>query len=112
MANQARHVLVCPDGDSVPRTGSNRITNANLLRFVEAYRTHGHRKANLDPLGLTTVRYELALPDGHVNWGTALNTEYMCIDTVPRQSCPMSCMATQRRRMYAVAQYSRVRPPT
>jgi probable 2-oxoglutarate dehydrogenase E1 component DHKTD1 len=30
----------------------NRRKNANLLRLVIAYRTHGHRNAKLDPLGI------------------------------------------------------------
>ena len=31
----------------------NRIHNAPLLRYVEAYRMHGHKRARIDPLGLT-----------------------------------------------------------
>ncbi|KAF9433774.1 hypothetical protein BGZ76_008999 [Entomortierella beljakovae] len=47
---------------------SNRVENANLLRLVIGYRTHGHLNANLDPLGivkrktvpaLSAPRYEL-----------------------------------------------------
>ncbi|XP_071504973.1 2-oxoadipate dehydrogenase complex component E1-like [Diadema antillarum] len=34
----------------------NRISNANLLRLVSAYREHGHKRATLDPLGLQTAR--------------------------------------------------------
>ena len=30
----------------------NRISNANLVRLVTAYREHGHRKADIDPLKL------------------------------------------------------------
>ena len=33
----------------------NRIDNAPLLRYVEAYRQHGHKRARLDPLGLTPI---------------------------------------------------------
>lgn len=31
---------------------ANRMENGSLLRFVQAYRTHGHRGANLDPLDI------------------------------------------------------------
>jgi 2-oxoglutarate dehydrogenase complex dehydrogenase (E1) component-like enzyme len=31
---------------------ANRQANANLLRFVEAFRAFAHLKADLDPLGL------------------------------------------------------------
>ncbi|CAG8476525.1 2160_t:CDS:2 [Acaulospora colombiana] len=31
---------------------SSRIENAGLLRLITAYRTHGHRAADLDPLGI------------------------------------------------------------
>ena len=33
----------------------NRIHNAPLLRYVEAYRQHGHMRARIDPLGLTST---------------------------------------------------------
>ena len=33
----------------------NRIQNASLLRYVEAYRQHGHKRARIDPLGLTAL---------------------------------------------------------
>ncbi|KAI9594143.1 thiamine diphosphate-binding protein [Syncephalis fuscata] len=39
----------------------NRRENANLLRLVIAYRTHGHRNANLDPLGLQELDEHVAL---------------------------------------------------
>ena len=35
-----------------PEQLSNQIKNANLVRLVTAYRTHGHKAADLDPLGL------------------------------------------------------------
>ncbi|KAF9408039.1 hypothetical protein BGZ94_002468 [Podila epigama] len=38
--------------DYTPEELANRVENANLLRLVIGYRTHGHRKANLDPLGI------------------------------------------------------------
>ncbi|CAH1791072.1 unnamed protein product [Owenia fusiformis] len=31
---------------------NNRINHSNLVRLVTAYREHGHKKANIDPLGL------------------------------------------------------------
>jgi len=30
----------------------NRNANSNVYRLVEAYKSHGHKKATLDPLGL------------------------------------------------------------
>lgn len=36
----------------------NRIKNANLLCLVDAYRSHGHRLSNLDPLNLTPLKYQ------------------------------------------------------
>ena len=33
-------------------TIQNRINNSNVYRLIEAYRSYGHRKATLDPLGL------------------------------------------------------------
>ncbi|KAF9992356.1 hypothetical protein BGZ79_003171, partial [Entomortierella chlamydospora] len=38
--------------DYTPEELANRVENANLLRLVIGYRTHGHRNANLDPLGI------------------------------------------------------------
>lgn len=35
-----------------PEELANRVENANLLRLVIGYRTHGHLKADLDPLGI------------------------------------------------------------
>ena len=35
-----------------PEQLSNRATNAPLLRYADALRTHGHRAASIDPLGL------------------------------------------------------------
>ena len=41
---------------------ANQARNANLLRLVTAYRTHGHKAASLDPLGFhTRERAELKL---------------------------------------------------
>ncbi|XP_052276255.1 2-oxoadipate dehydrogenase complex component E1-like isoform X2 [Dreissena polymorpha] len=34
---------------------ANRNANSNVFRLVEAYRTYGHRKATIDPLGLQQV---------------------------------------------------------
>lgn len=51
---------------------SNRVTNASLLRYADALRTHGHRAASIDPLGLLQQervaalepsRYGLSDPD-------------------------------------------------
>ena len=41
-----------PD-DYTPDEIENRNRNSNLLRLVYAFRSHGHRQANLDPLNLT-----------------------------------------------------------
>ncbi|KAF9336096.1 hypothetical protein BG006_009695 [Podila minutissima] len=38
--------------DYTPEELANRVENANLLRLVIGYRTHGHLKADLDPLGI------------------------------------------------------------
>ncbi|KAG0366465.1 dehydrogenase E1 and transketolase domain-containing protein 1 [Gamsiella multidivaricata] len=38
--------------DYTPEELANRVENANLLRLVIGYRTHGHRNANLDPLDI------------------------------------------------------------
>ncbi|KAI8060788.1 dehydrogenase E1 and transketolase domain-containing protein 1 [Gongronella butleri] len=40
---------------------ANRMDNGSLLRMVQAYRTHGHRGAHLDPLGINTSEEVLAL---------------------------------------------------
>ncbi|KAI8577536.1 hypothetical protein K450DRAFT_282476 [Umbelopsis ramanniana AG] len=40
---------------------ANRMDNGGLLRFVQAYRTHGHRGANLDPLDIMQREEILAL---------------------------------------------------
>ena len=39
--------------DTLTGAQRNRIHNAPLLRYVEAYRLHGHKRARIDPLGLT-----------------------------------------------------------
>ncbi|KAJ3294817.1 hypothetical protein HK104_003284, partial [Borealophlyctis nickersoniae] len=39
--------------DYSPEELANRNANPNLLRLVQMYRVHGHRVADLDPLGLT-----------------------------------------------------------
>src|SRR4051812_27089988 len=36
----------------------NRNANANLLRLVLAFRNHGHRAADLDPLGIQEKWYD------------------------------------------------------
>lgn len=35
-----------------PAQLANRVTNASLLRYADALRTHGHRAASIDPLDL------------------------------------------------------------
>ncbi|CAG8496484.1 15859_t:CDS:10 [Acaulospora morrowiae] len=40
---------------------ASRIENAGLLRLITAYRTHGHRAADLDPLGIMELEKVLAL---------------------------------------------------
>ncbi|KAL4072369.1 thiamine diphosphate-binding protein [Scleroderma yunnanense] len=58
--------------DYTPAQLSNRATNATLLRYTDALRTHGHRAASIDPLGilqrervaaLEPSRYGLSDPD-------------------------------------------------
>ncbi|KAH3853578.1 hypothetical protein DPMN_096107 [Dreissena polymorpha] len=39
---------------------ANRNANSNVFRLVEAYRTYGHRKATIDPLGLQQVMLDQA----------------------------------------------------
>ncbi len=52
------HPIKAPSAEHV----ANQIQNANLLRLVTAYRTHGHKSADLDPLGFhSRDRTELAL---------------------------------------------------
>ena len=62
-------ICVLPD---TPAQLSNRATNAALLRYTDAHRTHGHRIAPLDPLdqlrrervaALEPSRYGLSDPD-------------------------------------------------
>ncbi|KAJ8309133.1 hypothetical protein KUTeg_014007 [Tegillarca granosa] len=43
---------------------SNRIKHSNIYRLVEAYRKHGHKKADLDPLGLKKPEY---VPELEIN---------------------------------------------
>lgn len=38
--------------DYTPLELSNRIKHGSLLRMVQAYRTHGHEGAQLDPLNI------------------------------------------------------------
>jgi 2-oxoglutarate dehydrogenase complex dehydrogenase (E1) component-like enzyme len=54
----------------------NRVANSNLLRYVDAMRTHGHRAAHIDPLdlihreevaALSPERYGLADPEQRYN---------------------------------------------
>jgi 2-oxoglutarate dehydrogenase complex dehydrogenase (E1) component-like enzyme len=45
----------------------NRNRNANLLRLVYAYRTNGHKLANLDPLNMTKQEYYLVTQSGARN---------------------------------------------
>ena len=61
--------LFLPD---TPVQLSNRVINASLLRYADALRTHGHRAASIDPLGLLQQervaalepsRYGLSDPD-------------------------------------------------
>ncbi|KAF9895936.1 hypothetical protein BX616_008502, partial [Lobosporangium transversale] len=47
--------------DYSPEELANRVENANLLRLVIGYRTHGHLKADLDPLGIVKQQEVLAL---------------------------------------------------
>ena len=36
---------------------ANRVEYGSLLRFVQAYRQHGHKSATLDPLGIMQHEY-------------------------------------------------------
>ncbi|RKP28148.1 thiamine diphosphate-binding protein [Syncephalis pseudoplumigaleata] len=51
----------CPPHADTEKQLDNRRENANLLRLVIAYRTHGHRNAKLDPLGLQEIEEHVAL---------------------------------------------------
>ncbi|KAI8053368.1 dehydrogenase E1 and transketolase domain-containing protein 1 [Syncephalis plumigaleata] len=53
----------------------NRRDNANLLRLVIAYRTHGHRNAKLDPLGIQENDEHVALQPSRYGL-TDANKEY------------------------------------
>ncbi|KAH9272968.1 oxoglutarate dehydrogenase (succinyl-transferring), E1 component [Batrachochytrium salamandrivorans] len=44
-----------PADEYTPQELDNRNKNANLLRLVYAFRSQGHRIANIDPLGLTSL---------------------------------------------------------
>lgn len=35
----------------------SRIKQSNLYRFVTAYRQHGHKKANINPIAITEERF-------------------------------------------------------
>ena len=59
-----------------PEQLANRVTNAPLLRYADALRTHGHRAASIDPLdilrrervaALEPTRYGLADPSATYN---------------------------------------------
>ncbi|KAI8811662.1 thiamine diphosphate-binding protein [Cladochytrium replicatum] len=50
--------------DYTPEEIENRKENANLLRFVQAYRYHGHNACDLDPLNLTPKKEIPALQPG------------------------------------------------
>ena len=39
-------------GSDTPEQLANRVTNAPLLRYADALRTHGHRAASIDPLDI------------------------------------------------------------
>eukprot|EP00835_Amoeboradix_gromovi_P003247 NODE_207_length_14754_cov_0.677994.p2 type:complete len:927 gc:universal NODE_207_length_14754_cov_0.677994:611-3391(+) len=41
--------------DYSPEEHQNRIQNSNLLRLVSAFRQHGHRASEIDPLGMATA---------------------------------------------------------
>ncbi|KAG9310005.1 thiamine diphosphate-binding protein [Chiua virens] len=62
--------------DYTPKQLANRVTNAPLLRYADALRTHGHRAASIDPLdllqrervaALEPARYGLTDPSAQYN---------------------------------------------
>ncbi|KAH0826763.1 thiamine diphosphate-binding protein [Lanmaoa asiatica] len=62
--------------DYKPEQLANRVTNAPLLRYADALRTHGHRAASIDPLdilrrervaALEPTRYGLTDPSANYN---------------------------------------------
>jgi 2-oxoglutarate dehydrogenase complex dehydrogenase (E1) component-like enzyme len=40
-----------------PEALESRIKQSNFYRFVTAYRQHGHRKANINPIAITEERF-------------------------------------------------------
>ena len=54
-------LFVSPD---TPSQLGNRAKNAALLRYADALRTHGHRAADIDPLGLLERECDTALDPG------------------------------------------------
>ena len=50
--------------DYTEQEHSNRIQNCNLLRLVDAFRQHGHKAANLDPLDMSAIE---DVPELHLN---------------------------------------------
>ncbi|KAJ7384675.1 putative 2-oxoglutarate dehydrogenase E1 component DHKTD1, mitochondrial [Desmophyllum pertusum] len=47
---ELRHILLRSSEEAL----QNRIKNANILRLVTAYREHGHKSADVDPLKIVT----------------------------------------------------------
>eukprot|EP01137_Pigoraptor_chileana_P037735 Opistho-2@35294 len=47
-----RTPVVAPLEEVSPEVILNRARNANVMRLVTAYRSHGHKKSEIDPLGL------------------------------------------------------------
>ena len=41
----------------------NKATNANIVRLVSAYRQHGHKGADLDPLGFHVREHSALAPE-------------------------------------------------
>ncbi|ORY03639.1 2-oxoglutarate dehydrogenase, E1 component [Basidiobolus meristosporus CBS 931.73] len=48
----ARAIKKAPNLEYTASEKANRVTNCNLVRLVEAYRTFGHKCASLDPLNM------------------------------------------------------------
>ncbi|KAI8991755.1 oxoglutarate dehydrogenase, E1 component [Mycotypha africana] len=62
--------------DYTPEELENRRKYATLLRMVQAYRTHGHEGAQLDPLNIMKRKEVLALkPERYVKGGLENNKE-------------------------------------
>ncbi|WAR19416.1 DHTK1-like protein [Mya arenaria] len=87
-----------------PQHITNRIEHGNIYRLVEAYRTHGHKKATLDPLGLQQEMdpHELAPELYGINPGTmkTVNVDGLFYGAVAGQQLSVDDLIGQLEREY------------